>query len=172
MKPLTTTDLDEMAARGCGMPLCNHIHDGKVYLTQQCCPVRKGVSVSYQNGDGFVRIVCRCCGKRICEIAVASDVGEIPVGMRGLHHPDPVTLKQPPEWFVGKSIKLPFKGLNALREPVQEFMWVHVEGVDGEELYGTIASTPVYLLEPTAGAGISGIERCDILQISEEEEDK
>lgn len=74
--PLTTTELENMAAHGCGNPLCTHEHDGRVYLTQRCCHSKYGVSVSYTKGERFLRIVCRRCNKPVGEVAVAGGIAE------------------------------------------------------------------------------------------------
>lgn len=65
--------------------------------------------------------------------------------------PDPLYTKLPLDWFVGRHIKMAFRG--ATRRV--EHMWVEIVGIDGFQLVGTVANEPVVATEFQYGQQIT-----------------
>lgn len=69
--PMTHTKLtlDLAAAAGCQVPGCSHDHDKEIFIHPRCHP-GAGLSASYKQGSGVLRLSCRRCDRFIVDVAV------------------------------------------------------------------------------------------------------
>lgn len=81
---------------------------------------------------------------------------------RHIYKPDPGYAQKPPQWFIGRQVKITFKSHRPVPE---ENMWVLVRAVaeDGR-LIGTLASHPVWLQHLQYGDPIT-VDRNKILAV-------
>ena len=66
---LFSEQLDEMAARGCQMPGCDHKNHDPVIFLHAKCHLNESCDCAYV-GPKEVKIVCFKCGNMVCTVAV------------------------------------------------------------------------------------------------------
>lgn len=81
--------------------------------------------------------------------------------------PNPIFATKSAAWFVGRSVKVAF----ATECGPEEYMWVEIDRMDGDELSGTLGNDPVHrIVGGLLNGSLVNVRRDQIIDVYNEQE--